>query len=48
MGLETYVGLSPRCDLRIKLEHNDGDIVENMVKGKDEGFTATAGLDVSF
>jgi hypothetical protein len=47
-GLETYLGLSPGCDLRIKLEYNDGDIVENTVKGKDKGFGAVFGIDARF
>jgi hypothetical protein len=48
VGLETYVEVSPGYDLRIKLEHNDGDIVENTVKGKDKGFGAVFGIDARF
>ncbi|MHC5053649.1 MAG: hypothetical protein ACYTKD_02905 [Planctomycetota bacterium] len=48
VGVEGLFRFHPRMRLRVTLEHNEGDVIENTVKGKEEGFWATLGLDASF
>ncbi len=48
IGVEGLFRFHPRMRLRVRLEHNEGDVIENTVKGKDEGFRATFGLDTCF
>jgi len=48
IGIEGLFRFHPRMRLRMRLEHNEGDVIENTVKGKEEGLTATFGVDASF
>jgi len=48
IGIEGLFRFHPRMRLRMRLEHNEGDVIENTVKGKDEGLIFVAGLDASF
>jgi hypothetical protein len=48
VGAEGYVRLTPKVDLRFKLEYSESDVVENTVKGKDEGFGLTVGLEARY
>ena len=48
LGVEGKLALSPKAELRLTLEHSEGDVVENTVKGEDEGLGLTLGIDLRF
>ncbi len=45
VGAEASLPLSKNIGLRGKMEYNKDDILENTVKGKDNGFNAVVGLE---
>ncbi len=47
-GLQVNKQLKGNVDLRFKVEHNNNDLLENVVKGEDEGWNFVVGIDVKF
>ncbi|PIN80635.1 hypothetical protein COV11_03680 [Candidatus Woesearchaeota archaeon CG10_big_fil_rev_8_21_14_0_10_30_7] len=47
-GFELKKQLNKSVDFRVKLEHNDKDLLENSVKGEREGFNVVLGFDIKF
>lgn len=47
-GLQISKALKDNIDLRLKLEHNQNDLLENIVKGEKDGWNFVAGIDVRF
>ena len=48
LGTEGNIRLSSAVELSFKLEYNENDVIENTVKGKDDGLSLALGVDVRF
>ncbi|MBI5066103.1 hypothetical protein HZA97_07745 [Candidatus Woesearchaeota archaeon] len=47
-GLQINKPLRKNVDLRLKVEHNKKDLLENVVKGEKDGWNAVLGVDIKF
>jgi hypothetical protein len=47
-GLQINKSLRNNIDLRLKVEHNQNDLLENVVKGEKNGWNLVVGVDVRF
>ncbi|MEK6858103.1 MAG: hypothetical protein AABX39_05945 [Nanoarchaeota archaeon] len=47
-GLQINKSLRKNVDLRVKAEYNKDDLLENIVKGEDNGWNFVVGVDVRF
>lgn len=48
LGFENVVSVSPRLALTLKLEHNNNDLFENIVKREHNGFQSVFGFQMIF